>query len=933
MSFMRKKTTHFILAFLMAVISFLVLNSVINLIWVTVLSFLSADSFLSAPDIDYSVKEIVLSFSNIPFVVYMVLIMISLAVGGVVLYKLRNNFQELEQTGIKGTSRFTTLAEIQEQYKSVPEKEKKFDGNGGVPVSRYKQNIYIDESPVNNLWIGTTRSGKGEMGMFPMIDIYSRAKKPASMVLNDPKGELFAASRDTLEQRGYHVEVLNLDDPLQSMSYQLLQLVIDAYEEGNMSKAEQYTKTISHMLYSDPAAKDKFWQDSASALCTALILGLCEKNIPGSKEKITMYTVANTLNVLASEKYTNESSGEQYTGLDNFFDSLPEHHPAKLQYATVKFASGAGQTVAGIFANAFDKLSIFTLTPIAKMTSKNSFEMRKIGFGKVISGHTAPLSRIDIRFNKGSVSVKSDDTGLFTINHDKDVSKGDKIELTVQKTKIQQTLYVKAIDEKTGEIDYEIIEDKKEEGKGITIKRFEHFNKPTALFMITPDYDTSLHIIASLYVKQLYTELARTASNTEGGKCIREVIFILDEFGNMPVIDDMSSIITVCLSRNIKFNLVVQAYSQLKQKYDKDWETIDGNCANTIYILTTNNDTAEEISKKIGEKTVSSKSRSGSTLSLDKSKTEGTEGRRLLTAEELRQLQEGEMVVIRGIKRQDKKRRKVTPYPIFNTGKTRMKYRYQYLADDFDTDKSINDIDIPSEHAELNLSEVIYKFKEGDLETAESNKKAENQSQQSEQGSSNKTDKEDNKDVDTVGYVFADDKIVRHISDNVLPQTDKEEIDINRLTLDQFINLINDLEQNGFIDSDLHNAVIDKISAALGEEEKSKPRDKAHKENTNEQQDKKEVEEEAKEEKELPIQELFAENNILKVIEDNVIPKTDKAKQDVYNLTSDQFVNLLNDLKAEDAIVDKTYRYVKGIIENPPKQQDSEEAEQGALPM
>ena len=65
---------------------------------------------------------------------------------------------------------------------------------------------------------------------------------------------------------------------------------------------------------------------------------------------------------------------------------------------------------------------------------------------------------------------------------------------------------------------------------------------------------------------------------------LKEVIFILDEFGNMPSIEGMSNIVTVCLGRNIRFNLVIQAYSQLKEKYGDGWETIDGNCGNTIYI-------------------------------------------------------------------------------------------------------------------------------------------------------------------------------------------------------------------------------------------------------------------------------------------------------------------------------------------------------------
>jgi len=701
---MKSKKVHFLTAVIITAVIFMIANSIINLFIINIKTVLGSDSFLKPDNFDFSIKNTVFAFSNIPLAVYLVMFGFSALLGVLAYFKLRMNMKDLKETGSKGTSRFTTLKEIQQQYKSVPEKKQHYKGGGGVPVSRFKNKIFIDDSPVNNLWIGTTRSGKGEMGMFPMIDIYSRAEKQASMVLNDPKGELYASSKETLEARGYHVEVLNLDNPLQSMSYQILQLVIDYYEQGDMAKAEQYTKTISNMLYSDPSAKDKFWQDSASALCNALILGLCEKNIPHNKDKITMYTVANTLNTLASDKEIDEVTGETTTGLDKFFASLPDQHPARLQYATIKFASGAGQTVAGIFANAFDKLNIFTLTPIAKMTSRNSFDMKKVGFGKSISGIATPLSRINIQFENGYTTVRTSDKGLFTINHNEDIKPGDKVTISQDDNSSILQVEVTTIDE-DGIVSYKISQ-QQFENSAIEIKKFEHFTKPTALFMITPDYDSSLHVIASLYVKQLYTELARTASNTKGGKTIREVIFILDEFGNMPAIEDMGSIITVCLGRNIRFNLVIQAYSQLKDKYDKAWETIDGNCANTIYILTTSNDTAEEISKKLGEKTIDSTSRSGSVISFDKNRTENTEGRRLLTAAELRQLKEGEMVVVRGIKRQDNKRKKIVPYPIFNTKETRMKYRYEYLADDFDTTKSINEIDIPCLHADIDLRKL-----------------------------------------------------------------------------------------------------------------------------------------------------------------------------------------------------------------------------------
>ena len=84
--------------------------------------------------------------------------------------------------GQKGTSRWTSRDELAEQYRLVPEKTYSFPGGGGVPIARTETGIYIDDSPVNNLIIGISRSGKGELVVFPEIDIYSRAEKKASLV-------------------------------------------------------------------------------------------------------------------------------------------------------------------------------------------------------------------------------------------------------------------------------------------------------------------------------------------------------------------------------------------------------------------------------------------------------------------------------------------------------------------------------------------------------------------------------------------------------------------------------------------------------------------------------------------------------------------------------------------------------------------------------
>ncbi|PFV40278.1 VirD4-like conjugal transfer protein, CD1115 family, partial [Bacillus thuringiensis] len=561
--------------------------------------------------------------------------------------------------------------------------------------------------PVNNLIIGTTRSGKGETYVFPTIDVYSRAEHKPSLIFNDPKGELFSASKETLEERGYHIEVLNLLTPLDSMSYNLLQLVKDAYKDGDYSTAQALCKTLSHTLYYNPTVKDPFWQQCAMSLCNAMILAVTDKCIAeGTEEKITMYAVANMLSELGSKEVIVDPEADPQNALDLYFEGLPAGSVAKMQYATSNFSKGT--TRGGIFTQTMNGLSIFTFDEIAKMTAKNSVDLKRVGFGKTIKGRAISRKRVEIVFPDGSKeSIKSDITGRFALDFKKVIKVGDTIQFNEKGNKKKKTsISIMKIDEKTGETEFRVVE----ENEDIQVTTVNYFDKPVAIFMITPDFDSSNHVIASIFVRQLYFILAKGASLARGGKCHREVVFCLDEFGNMPSIEGMANIITVCLGRNIRFNLIIQAYSQLKNKYGEDADTIDGNCGNTIYILTNDQETAEKVSKKLGNQTINLPSRSGKGLSTDKNKTEGLDQRPLLTSNELMNFKEGESVVIRVIKRQDNNRKRIRPRPIYNTEETALKYRWEYLGVEFDTDKSILDIDIESLHDDVEPKKLIVDF-------------------------------------------------------------------------------------------------------------------------------------------------------------------------------------------------------------------------------
>ena len=534
-----------------------------------------------------------------------------------IIYSTKMNFKNINK-GQKGTSEFTTLKELQQQYKAVPEKEETYKGRGGVVISRYKDKIFIDDSAVNNLVIGTTRSGKGETFVFPTIDVYSRAGEKPSMIINDPKGELASACYDTLIKRGYDIQILNLLQPMKSMSYNPLQLVINAYKNKDYSTAQMLCNTLTFSLYNDPSAKDKFWLISAQSLVNALILAITKDCVEsGNEEKITLYTVANFL--------ANKGSAEDEDGkneLDEFFKIRDPFDISKMQYATSNFAKGT--TRGGIFATAMSKIQIFTFDEIAKMTSKNSYDLEQIGFNK----------------------------------------------------------------------------------------------KPVAIFMVTPDYDSSNHVIASIFIRQTYYMAAKKASLSNSGKCTREIVYLLDEFGNMPPIEDFSNIITVCLGRNIRFNLIIQSYSQLKKLYGDSKDTIVGNCGNQIYILTSDEETAKSFSEMLGNRTLINNSLSGKEL-FNKSTTASIDKRELLNKNELMSLREGESVVIRVIKRQDNNRNRITPRPIYNTGETTLKYRYEYLSAEFDTSKSINDLSISSLHKDVDVKKLIMYSKVNDDENDE----------------------------------------------------------------------------------------------------------------------------------------------------------------------------------------------------------------------
>nr|WP_269846509.1 type IV secretory system conjugative DNA transfer family protein [Paenibacillus roseus] len=170
----------------------------------------------------------------------------------------------------------------------------------------------------------------------------------------------------------------------------------------------------------------------------------------------------------------------------------------------------------------------------------------------------------------------------------------------------------------------------------------------TAVFLIIPDEDTTRHQLAALYVEQTYQALVKLA-NKNGGRIPVRVNMILDEFGNMPPFKDFATKLTVSGGRGVRWHLIVQDFQQLEVLYQGAAETIKGNCHVWLYLLTSSPKTAEEISKKLGDKTIETHGSSindGGRSRISHGYNQGRTGRRLLKPEELERFPDDEALVL-----------------------------------------------------------------------------------------------------------------------------------------------------------------------------------------------------------------------------------------------------------------------------------------------
>ena len=199
-------------------------------------------------------------------------------------------------------------------------------------------------------------SGSMKTRSFCMNRILQGVSRGESLVICDPKSELYEKSSEYLRDKGYTVRVFNLVNPENSDSWNCL-----AEVEGQELMAQLFVDVIIRNTKGDSKG-DYFWDSAEMNLLKALVLYV-DRGYPEESRNMGQVYQLLTLN---SE-----------TALNSLFDVLPATHPAKAPYSLFKQASDTVRS--GVVIGLGSRLQVFQSELIRKITARDEIDLELPG--------------------------------------------------------------------------------------------------------------------------------------------------------------------------------------------------------------------------------------------------------------------------------------------------------------------------------------------------------------------------------------------------------------------------------------------------------------------------------------------------------------------------------------------------------------------------
>ncbi len=268
----------------------------------------------------------------------------------------------------KGYNRWTTEKEMKSAFgiKKVPVNVPESEA-GGIVLINDGKNMWVDDGEYHTLIIGQSGSGKTTALVDPQV--YSLCKHGESMIITDPKGEIYRHHANRLRSKGYKIVVINFRDPKEGNAWNPLTIPYRMYKQGKTDKAKELLEDISQNILIDPKnTNDPFWERSAADYFSGLALGLFED---AKENEVNITSISNMA-----------TCGEEKNGINTFakdYFTLKGETSTTYGYAKATIAA-PNDTKSSILSVFQSKIRTFsTREELSEMLSYSDFNMEDIG--------------------------------------------------------------------------------------------------------------------------------------------------------------------------------------------------------------------------------------------------------------------------------------------------------------------------------------------------------------------------------------------------------------------------------------------------------------------------------------------------------------------------------------------------------------------------
>ena len=240
--------------------------------------------------------------------------------------------------------------------------------HGGIALINDGKTLWVDDGEYHNLIIGSTGSGKTQCVIFPLVQ--TLCKHNESMIITDPKGEIYEKTSQMLRRKGYKIVLLNFRSPQQGNAWNPLTLPYRLWKEGNQDKAIELLDDLALNILYDESNKnaDPFWEKTSAGYFAGLALGLFED---AKEEEININSIS-LMTTVGEEKI----GGSTY--IKEYFNSKDPNGAAYINASSTILSPQ--ETKGSILAVFKEKIKLFaTRANLSEMLSYSDFSIADIG--------------------------------------------------------------------------------------------------------------------------------------------------------------------------------------------------------------------------------------------------------------------------------------------------------------------------------------------------------------------------------------------------------------------------------------------------------------------------------------------------------------------------------------------------------------------------